>query len=87
MPWVPEGVDVEVPNAARMYDYILEGSHNFAADRQLAEKVLKVVPAEEAARSNRAFLRRTVRHLVRDVGVRQFRTSVLAYPQSAACTR
>ncbi|MER6582823.1 SAM-dependent methyltransferase [Nonomuraea sp. NPDC001023] len=67
----PEGVDPNVPNVARMYDYYLDGKDNFAADRAAAEQILKVFPnTKEAARSNRAFLRRAVRHLV-DSGVRQ----------------
>ena len=32
--WVPEGVDITVPNAARIYDYALGGVHNFAVDRE-----------------------------------------------------
>jgi O-methyltransferase involved in polyketide biosynthesis len=67
----PEGVDPNVPNVARMYDYYLDGKDNFAADRAAAEQILKVFPnTKEAARSNRAFLRRAVRHVV-DSGVRQ----------------
>lgn len=70
--WVPEGVDVEEPSAARMYDYFLGGGHNFAADRLLADKVMEVVPAREFARLNRSFLRRAVRYLVNEAGIRQF---------------
>lgn len=55
-----------------MYDYFLGGGHNFAADRALADRVLDVVPAAEFARLNRSFLRRTVRYLVSEVGIRQF---------------
>lgn len=62
----------EQPNAARMYDYFLGGSHNFAADRAAAEGLLAVAPdARDNARENRAFLRRVVGHLL-DQGVRQF---------------
>ncbi|MFB4282882.1 SAM-dependent methyltransferase [Nonomuraea sp. MTCD27] len=67
----PEGVDPNVPNVARMYDYYLDGKDNFAADRAAAEQILKNFPhTKEGARANRAFLRRAVRHLV-DSGVRQ----------------
>jgi hypothetical protein len=70
--WVPEDVDTERPSVARSYDYMLGGSHNFAADREFAHKVLAVVPeAALHAQANRAFLRRAVRFLV-DAGVRQF---------------
>ncbi|MGW6498719.1 SAM-dependent methyltransferase [Nonomuraea angiospora] len=67
----PEGVDPNVPNVARMYDYFLDGKDNFAADRAAAEQILQTFPnTKEGARANRAFLRRAVRHLV-DSGVRQ----------------
>ncbi|GAA3387648.1 SAM-dependent methyltransferase [Cryptosporangium minutisporangium] len=60
------------PNAARMYDYFLGGSHNFAADRAAADGLLAVAPdARSNARENRAFLRRVVGYLL-DQGVRQF---------------
>jgi hypothetical protein len=56
------GVNPEIPNAARMYDYHLGGSHNFAADRAAAERTKAAMPwASQAARSNRSFLRRAVR--------------------------
>ncbi|WP_447006283.1 SAM-dependent methyltransferase [Saccharothrix isguenensis] len=70
--WVPNDVDTGLPSAARIYDYLLGGGHNFAADRALAEKFLLAQPnARTIARLNRAFLRRAVLHLV-DAGVRQF---------------
>ncbi|GAB3941651.1 hypothetical protein GCM10027614_27380 [Micromonospora vulcania] len=31
--WAPDTIDIERPSVARMYDYYLGGSHNFAADR------------------------------------------------------
>jgi hypothetical protein len=55
-------VDPDVPNAARMYDYHLGGSHNFAADRAAADKARAAMPwIREAVRANRAFLGRAVR--------------------------
>src|SRR5690606_39609053 len=46
---------------------------NFAVDRQVAEMALKVTPDGPAAgRANRAFLRRVVRHLAGEAGIRQF---------------
>ncbi|MGH3883323.1 MAG: SAM-dependent methyltransferase, partial [Pseudonocardiaceae bacterium] len=70
--WVPYDVDVTVPNAARVYDYFLDGAHNFAADRVMASKVQQVMPAvRDAARINRSFLRRAVLFMV-DSGIRQF---------------
>jgi hypothetical protein len=65
-------VDPEVPNAARMYDYYLGGSHNFAADRAAAEKVKAAIPyAVDVARANRFFLQRAVRFCVEE-GLDQF---------------
>ena len=70
--WAPAELDLDRPNAARMYDYYLGGSHNFAVDRELAGRVLEAWPdMPRAAQANRAFLRRAVRFLA-DQGVRQF---------------
>ncbi|NJC72524.1 hypothetical protein HC031_22795 [Planosporangium thailandense] len=70
--WVPDGVDVTVPNVARAYDYFLGGYHNFAVDREFVARVEAVMPGfGQAAHANRAFLGRCVRWLV-DAGVRQF---------------
>lgn len=70
--WIPQSVDVSVPSMARTYDYLLGGAHNFAADRQLAGQVERIMPdARSAARVNRAFLARTVRFMVGQ-GIRQF---------------
>jgi SAM-dependent methyltransferase len=70
--WVPEGVDITVPNAARIYDYAIGGVHNFEVDRKFWHDTLKVFPnAGMVGRANRAFLGRTVRRLANE-GVRQF---------------
>ena len=70
--WVPQGLDTGKPSAARLYDYLLGGGHNFAGDRALAEKFLQAQPnARTIARLNRAFLRRVVLFMM-DRGIRQF---------------
>ncbi len=70
--WVPAGIDVNRPSAARVYDYFLGGAHNFAVDRALADQIAAMTPnIGETMRSNRVFLRRAVRYLVAQ-GVRQF---------------
>jgi SAM-dependent methyltransferase len=70
--WVPTSVDLEKASAARMYDYILGGNHNFAVDRTLAEDLLKVQPeVKRFVIQNRAFMRRAVLFLV-EQGIRQF---------------
>ena len=67
------GFDTGVPNVARIYDALLGGKDNYAADRQAAEELLTAVPgAERAARENRAFLGRAVRFLAGEAGIRQF---------------
>jgi SAM-dependent methyltransferase len=70
--WAPESIDLDRPNAARVYDYLLGGAANFETDRQFAEKLLEMMPqARTAARLNRAFLRRAVRYCVSQ-GITQF---------------
>ncbi|MGH4013556.1 MAG: SAM-dependent methyltransferase [Pseudonocardiaceae bacterium] len=70
--WVPEGVADTVPSAARMYDYLLGGGHNFAVDREMIDKINAVEPlVGQMALRNRAFLRRAVLTLV-ECGIRQF---------------
>lgn len=69
--WVPDGLDLDRPSAARIYDYLLGGGHNFAHDRELAERFVKAQPyAREIARLNRAFLRRVVLYMI-EQGIRQ----------------
>ncbi|SDL18888.1 SAM-dependent methyltransferase [Nonomuraea jiangxiensis] len=68
----PAGIDPTVPSVARMYDYLLGGKDNFAADREAAAQILKISPnGREIARDNREFLGRAVR-AVAEVGIRQF---------------
>jgi hypothetical protein len=65
--------DTTVAHQARMYDYILGGKDNYAADREAAEKWVKIDPgAVFSVRANRAFLGRAVRYLAEDAGMRQF---------------
>ncbi|MFG2818194.1 SAM-dependent methyltransferase [Kitasatospora sp. NPDC048365] len=70
--WVPAGTDLDKPNAARVYDYYLGGSHNFEADREMARKAMELWPdLPRIMRSNRAFLRRSVQFLA-ESGIRRF---------------
>jgi O-methyltransferase involved in polyketide biosynthesis len=65
--------DTSVPHPARVYDYWLGGKDNFAADREMAEEVLRVMPVmAQIARSCRLFLSAVVHHLAADLGVVQF---------------
>jgi hypothetical protein len=55
-----EGLDTSKPNIARVYDYWLGGKDNFAADRELAERLAAMWPPwVEACRDNRKFVSRT----------------------------
>jgi SAM-dependent methyltransferase len=70
--WAPTDVDLTRPNVARVYDYYLGGSHNFAVDRQMGQQAIDLWPEVlMIIRANRAFLRRAVGHLIH-AGVRQF---------------
>lgn len=65
--------DVSKPNVARVYDAMLGGKDNFAADREFVAEVLRFAPmAPLGAISNRQFLRRVVQYLVVEAGVTQF---------------
>ena len=65
-------VDMENPSIARVYDYYLGGSHNFAVDRRMARRAIELWPELPVImQANRAFLRRAVRYLVK-AGITQF---------------
>jgi S-adenosyl methyltransferase len=69
----PLPFDTSKAHQARMYDYLLGGKDNYAADRVAIEAVLKVNPEMAfTARANRAFLGRAVRFLAAEAGIRQF---------------
>jgi hypothetical protein len=73
MPELPTGIDTSRPHPARTYDYFLGGKNNFAADREVADKVLAGWPAiRVGVRENRKFLARVVRYLAGEAGIRQF---------------
>jgi hypothetical protein len=60
------------PSIPRVYDYLLGGKDNFAADREQAVKLLKVFPrAAELTRESRQFQRRAVAYVAK-AGIRQF---------------
>ncbi|MGH3984704.1 MAG: SAM-dependent methyltransferase [Pseudonocardiaceae bacterium] len=70
--WASVGVDLEHASVARVYDYYLGGSHNFAVDRQMARRAIELWPELPLImQTNRAFLRRSVRYLVSQ-GITQF---------------
>jgi hypothetical protein len=69
----PPDIDTSVAHQARVYDYLLGGKDNFAADREVGEKILQAYPdSAVGTRANRAFLGRAVRFLAGEAGIRQF---------------
>ena len=68
-----EPLDTGVAHSARLWNYLLGGKDNFAADREAAEQFLTFMPElVESARANREFLGRAVRFLAGEAGIDQF---------------
>src|SRR6201996_4399401 len=66
-------IDTSVAHSARIYDHILGGKDNFAADRQAAAKALGAHPAlATGMREKRALMRRMTAFLAGEAGIRQF---------------
>ena len=62
----------QIPNAARIYDYLLGGHYHLEVDRQAAEAMLKMFPqSRNVVRANRIFLGQAVEYMV-EAGIRQF---------------
>jgi S-adenosyl methyltransferase len=69
---VPE-LDTSVSHSARIWNYWLGGTDNYAADRQAGDKVAEMLPIIVAqAQADRAFLGRAIHYLAGPEGVRQF---------------
>ncbi|GAA0268222.1 SAM-dependent methyltransferase [Cryptosporangium japonicum] len=61
------------PHSARIWNYLLDGKDNFAADRNAADSVIDQLPEiVDFARAGRRFLARAVEFLAGEAGVRQF---------------
>jgi SAM-dependent methyltransferase len=66
------GLDADVPNIARVYNFFLGGKDNFAADRELAARIAELSPDwVQACRDNRQFVGRAVTWAAGQ-GIRQF---------------
>ena len=66
------GFDASRPHVARVYDYLLGGKDNFAADRAVGDQMIASLPAVQVGvRAQRDVLGRVVRYLVGEAGVRQ----------------
>ena len=69
----PPQLDTSEAHSARVWNYLLGGKDNFAADRQTGDLILKMFPAiAHNARVQRRFLGRAVRYLAGEAGIRQF---------------
>jgi S-adenosyl methyltransferase len=70
---VPAGVDTTRPSPARMYDYMLGGTHNFQVDRDATEEFRAQLPdLEDAAWANRGFHGRAASWMAASEGISQF---------------
>jgi hypothetical protein len=71
MPEKPEKtiVDASVPNAGRIYDYLLGGHHNFEVDRQAGDRLKEILPImPKAMRLMRWCLQDVARELTEERG-------------------
>jgi O-methyltransferase involved in polyketide biosynthesis len=72
VPEAPPGVDLEKPSPARIYDWYLGGTQNWAVDREFGRRIEQLWPhAKHGSRHNRQFMNRAVRAAL-DAGIRQF---------------
>jgi hypothetical protein len=63
----------DIPHAARIYDFLLGGKDNFAADREAAARITANMPHLPVSMlASRRFNARVVRYLTAEVGIRQF---------------
>ena len=66
-------IDTKTTSGARVYDYMLGGTDNYAVDRMVAEQTERMLPGTMAmARNSRRYMERVVGYLARDCGIRQF---------------
>ncbi|GAB3085074.1 SAM-dependent methyltransferase [Micromonospora schwarzwaldensis] len=66
-------IDTSVAHPARRYNYWLGGKDNFQADRESGDAMAAAFPTIRlSALENRRFLRRAVRYLAAEAGIRQF---------------
>ncbi|MDX3380530.1 SAM-dependent methyltransferase [Streptomyces niveiscabiei] len=70
--WAPRSIDISMPSVARINDWFLGGSHNFAADREAGRRAMESVPGlPKIMQATRAFMRRAVHHAAAE-GITQF---------------
>ena len=61
---LPPRLDTSTAHSARVWNYLLDGKDNFAADREVGDLILQMFPdIAHIARLQRRFLARAVRYL------------------------
>jgi len=71
-----------------VWNYLLGGKDNFAADREVGDMILQMFPGiAHIARLQRRFLGRAVRYLAGEAGIRQFLDIGTACPRPTTPTR
>ncbi len=66
-------LNTSVPHSARIYDFLLGGKDNYAADRAAAETIVAASPGLPVSmRANRHYMARTARYLAAERGIDQF---------------
>jgi hypothetical protein len=66
-------IDTSVPHSARIWNYWLGGKDNFPVDQEAGDQYVQTFPGIiDIARLTRAFLKRAVRYLAAEAGIRQF---------------
>jgi S-adenosyl methyltransferase len=81
----PPRLDTGVPHSARVWNYLLGGKDNFAADREICDVLMQIFPGIiHIAREQRRFLVRSVRYLAGEAGIRQFLDIGVGLPVGAS---
>jgi hypothetical protein len=75
-PWKPpvpeDRIRLDVPGAARVWDFFMGGKDNYEIDRRAGQAALSFYDFAALARNSRQFLIRVVRYLAEEAGMRQF---------------
>ncbi|WP_326700979.1 SAM-dependent methyltransferase [Streptomyces sp. NBC_01754] len=70
---VADRIDTTRPHSARFWNYFVGGKDHYEVDREIGDQIKTFFPGMvDVAVAGRQFLGRSVRHLVRERGVRQF---------------
>ena len=81
----PHRLDSGLAHWARVWNYLLGGKDNFAADREAGDMIMQTFPGIiDSAREQRGFLVRSVRFLAGEAGIRQFLDIGVGLPVGAS---